>query len=191
MKQTLILYAHPFPSRSVVTKALLAAWTDQPHVTVRNLYQLYPDFDIDVQAEQQALEQADLIIWLTPVHWYSVPALMKHWFDQVLSHGWAYGHGKQALRGKAAWWVASAGAEPHAYEAEGVHGRPFANYAVAVEQIATYCGMHSLPHWVVHGGHRMAVPECTAAAQQLRLQWQHYLEQLPTAQAAATTGEQA
>lgn len=178
MPQTLVLYAHPFPSRSVVTQALLLALADQPAVSTRHLYTLYPDFDIDVQAEQEALSNADLIVWLTPVHWYSVPALMKHWFDQVLSHGWAYGQGTQALRGKSAWWVASAGAEAQAYHPDGVHGRPFADYAVAIEHIARYCGMHSLPHFVVHGGHRMAAQACDAAGQALRQQWRLHLEHM-------------
>ncbi len=187
MPQTLVLYAHPFPSRSIVSRALWQALADQPGVTTRNLYALYPDFDIDVQAEQDALVAADLIIWLTPVHWYSVPALMKHWFDQVLSHGWAYGQGAQALQGKSAWWVASAGAEPSAYQSAGVHGRPFADYAVAIEQIARYCGMHSLPHFVVHGGHRMATQACQAAGLQLQHQWRAHVEQV-AARAPSTAG---
>ena len=183
MIETLILHAHPYPSRSVVTRALLGTLSSLPGARVRSLYELYPDFDIDVQAEQQALQKADLVIWLTPVHWYSVPALLKHWFDQVLTHGWAYGSDAQALRGKAAWWVASAGAPPQAYTAEGMHGRAFDDYAVSIEQIARYCGMHSLPHWVVHGGHRLPQAAQSAACTSLRQQWQSHADGLSAARA--------
>ena len=100
----------------------------QAGTTVRALYDLYPDFDIDIAAERAALTEADLVIWLTPVHWYSVPALMKHWIDQVLAYGWAYGPDGNALRGKTVWWVTSAGAMPADYSATGAHGRPFADF---------------------------------------------------------------
>lgn len=187
MTQTLILLAHPTPSRSIVTRALCETLAAQPDVTVRNLYQLYPDFDIDVPAEQQALLQADLVIWLTPVHWYSVPALMKHWFDQVLTHGWAYGHGTQALRGKSAWWVTSAGADASAYRAHGMHGHAFADYAITIERIGDYCGMHSLPHWVMHAGHSATPPEREAAYQTLLVQWRSHVERIRTAATAPSS----
>ena len=101
----LIIHAHPRPSQSRVIKRLQEVLVAQPGAELRSLYELYPDFDIDVEAEQQALLRWQKIIWLTPVHWYSVPSLMKHWIDQVLTLGWAYGHGGEALRGKTCWWV--------------------------------------------------------------------------------------
>jgi Flavodoxin-like fold len=71
----LIIHAHPRPSQSRVIQALLGFLQDRPGAQLRSLYQLYPDFDIDVEAEQQALRHAQHIVWLTPVYWYSVPAL--------------------------------------------------------------------------------------------------------------------
>lgn len=154
MPHTLVIHAHPRPGQSVVTRALLDALAARPDTAVRSLYERYPDFDIDVGAEQEALTRADLLVWLTPVHWYSVPALLKHWFDTVLAYGWAYGHGAQALRGKTAWWVCSAGGSPAMYSATGAHMRPFADYVAPVEHTARFCGMHWLPPFVVHGGHQ-------------------------------------
>lgn len=150
---TLILHVHPRPAQSRVTRELLQALQDLPAVSVRSLYALYPDFDIDVAAEQQALREASLVVWLAPVHWYGLPALFKHWVDQVLLHGWAYGAGGDALHGKTVWWVASAGAPESDYQAGGAHQRPFADFVPPVEQIARFCGMGWLPPFVVHGGH--------------------------------------
>ena len=55
---------------------------------------------IDTQAEQAAMAEAELIVWLHPFHWYSMPSLMKLWVDEVLGYGWAYGHDGRALQGK-------------------------------------------------------------------------------------------
>lgn len=153
MLSTLVIHAHPRPGRSVVTADLHRFFASRDAVEIRSLYELYPDFDIDVTAEQQALQRADLVVWLAPVHWYSVPALMKHWFDQVLAHGWAYGEGASALRGKAVWWVTSAGGDTASYGEAGAHGRPFEEFVAPIEHVARFCGMHWLPPFVVHAGH--------------------------------------
>ncbi len=174
MPHTLVIHAHPRPRQSRVTPALLDTLAARPDTAVRSLYERYPDFDIDVASEQEALTHADLLVWVTPVYWYSVPALLKHWFDTVLTHGWAYGHGAQALQGKTAWWVASAGGTTAAYGPGGHHMRPFADYVAPVEHTARYCGMHWLPPFVAHGGQRHT-PEQLAAeqAELARLAEQH------------------
>lgn len=168
MSRTLIVHAHPRPASSVVTGALLRALAERPGTTVRSLYALYPDFDIDVAAEQQALADAGLVVWLAPVHWYSVPALLKHWFDSVLVHGWAYGEGGAALRGKIAWWVTSVGGAAAEYSAGGRHGRPFADYVAPVEQVARQCGMRWVEPFVVHAGHRASEAERDGVLRMLR-----------------------
>ena len=92
-----VIHAHPYLSRSRTNRALADALRGSPDLDFRALYDLYPDFDIDVAAEQRALEQARLVVWMHPVFWYSVPALLKHWIDKVLAYGWAYGEGGTAL----------------------------------------------------------------------------------------------
>lgn len=176
--RTLVIHAHPRPSHSVVTQGLRQALGGCPEVEVRPLYELYPDFDIDVAAEQQALAQAELVIWLCPVYWYSVPALLKHWFDQVLAHGWAYGPGAAALQGKTAWWVASAGAAASAYTADGAHQRPFADFVPPIEQTARFCGMHWLPPLVLHGGHATSPADLQAGRDTLLAQWAQHCQML-------------
>ena len=76
-----LVFAHPYPSQSRANRALFDAVRDLPGVEVCSLYDRYPDFDIDVAAEQAALARAQLVLWMHPVYWYSVPALLKHWFD--------------------------------------------------------------------------------------------------------------
>lgn len=172
MAKNLIIHAHPHPDRSVTTASLLAVLRQTPDTEVRSLYDLYPDFDIDVAAEQQALNQAQTVVWLSPIYWYTVPGLLKHWFDTVLTHGWAYGAGGQALHGKTAWWVTSAGAASKEYAADGQHGRPLHEFVPVVEHVARYCGMQWTPPFVVHAGHHASATERTDCETRLQTQWQ-------------------
>ena len=73
----LLLYAHPYPSRSRAGAALLSALEGLQGLEVRTLYELYPDFDVDADAEQAVLLRADAIVWMHPLYWYSTPALMQ------------------------------------------------------------------------------------------------------------------
>ncbi len=146
-----VIQAHPYSSRSRANRALADALRGLPDLDLRSLYDLYPDFDIDVFGEQQALLRAKLIVWMHPVYWYSVPGLLKHWFDKVLEFGWAYGEGGTALQGKHCLWVPTIGGDARAYSTGGMHGHPFATFMPVVEQTARFCGMHWETPYVVDG----------------------------------------
>jgi glutathione-regulated potassium-efflux system ancillary protein KefF len=144
-----VIHAHPYPSRSRVNRAFAEAFRALPDLDLRSLYALYPDFDIDVAAEQKALSNAALVVWMHPLYWYSVPALLKHWFDKVLAFGWAYGDGAGALHGKSCLWVPTAGGGKATFTPEGLHAHPFASFAPPIEQTARFCGMRWEPPHVV------------------------------------------
>lgn len=162
-----VIHAHPYPSRSRACAALVEAIRDLPGLELRPLYDLYPDFDVDAAAEQAALERAGLVVWLHPLYWYTVPGLMKHWFDEVLVGGWAHGKGGTALAGKDCLWVTTAG-DAHAFSPEGRHEHAFAAFVPVVEQTARYCGMNWLEPFVVHGAHEVSDAELREAGRQLR-----------------------
>lgn len=144
----LIIYAHPYPHISHANKAMLAHVADLKGVEVRSLYELYPDFNIDVVAEQQALSRADLIIWQHPMQWYSMPPLMKLWIDKVLSHGWAYGRNGSALHGKTMLWAVTTGGGEHHFSLGDHPG--FEVLAQPVQATALYCGLSWLEPYVMH-----------------------------------------
>ena len=101
MTNILILNGHPNPGASTAGKAVQEAFlTLRPDAKVRTLAALCGADGYDVAAEQAALVEADVIVWHFPFYWYSVPALMKKWIDDVLTHGFAYGSGGTALHGK-------------------------------------------------------------------------------------------
>lgn len=154
----LILAAHPDLRLSRINQALMQA--AQPlDVQVRDLYALYPDFVIDVGAEQAAAAQADLIVWQHPVHWYGMPPLMKLWLDEVLTLGWAYGHGGQQLHGKDLWLVTSTGGTEAAYSPRGYNRYFFDAFLPPYEQTAALCGLRFLPPLVLHGAHQASQDE--------------------------------
>ena len=164
----LVVFAHPYPGRSRACAALLDAVRGLPALEVRSLYDLYPDFDVDRAAEQAALERAHLVVWLHPVFWYTVPALMKHWFDEVLVRGFAYGPGGTALAGKDVLWAMTTGGDDASYAPAGRHHHPFEAFVPVVEQTARYCGMNWLAPFVVHGAHAVPAESLVESGHELR-----------------------
>jgi glutathione-regulated potassium-efflux system ancillary protein KefF len=164
----LLILAHPYPDRSIANAQLLEAVRDLQGVQVRSLYDLYPTFDIDVSAEQSALREAAVVVWQHPLYWYSVPSLLKLWFEKVLARGFAYGPDGDALRGKRCLWVVTTGGDEQAFGAHGMHGRPLHEFMPAVEQTALFCGMHWEEPMFVYGAHRLPPGELALAARGYR-----------------------
>lgn len=192
-RDILLLVAHPDLARSQITRHLLAALQADPvaaRVQVRDLYRLYPDLHLDVDAEQAALEKARLVVLLHPLYWYSMPALQKLWFDEVLRWGWAYGPGGTALRGKDFWLCASAGGGRDAYAPGGHNHRPLDDFLLPYRQSALTCGMRYLPPHVLYGAHRVEA----AALQAHTEAWLRRLNRYPDwceAEAAPVVGDEA
>ena len=141
-----MLAAHPHWRDSRVNRRLLAAARAVPGVDVNDLYGTYPDYAIDVEAEQRRLERAQLVVLLHPIQWYSMPALQKLWVDEVLAYGWAYGPEGITLQGKDLWLVATTGSPESSYHPQGYHRYFFDAFLPPYEQTAALCGMLSLIH---------------------------------------------
>ena len=144
----LIIYAHPYPQRSYVNKALLSSIRDLEHVKIHSLYDLYPDFNINVLIEQAAINDAETIVIQHPMQWYNMPALLKLWIDKVFEHGWAYGHEGKALRNKNLLWVVTTGGEESHFRHGDYPG--FSVLSQPLQKTALYCGMNWLPPFVIH-----------------------------------------
>lgn len=165
MAQIVVIAAHPHREHSRITQRMITtAAAGGARVELRDLYRLYPDFTIDIAAEQAALAAARLVIWLHPIHWYAMPPLAKLWLDEVFGFGWAYGPGGRALRGKDLWLVTSTGGTADAYRPNGHNRYFFENFLHPYEQTAALAGMRWLPPLVLHGAHRVADDELRAHA---------------------------
>ena len=156
-----VLAAHPNLRESRVNRRLQDAARGLPGVDFNDLYTSSTDYEFDVPAEQARAEAARLIVLLHPIQWYSMPALMKLWFDEVLTFGWAYGSGT-ALRGKDLWLVASTGGSEASYRPQDYNRYFFDAFLPPYEQTAALCGMRFLPPMVLFGAHRASEEEIDA-----------------------------
>ena len=83
-------------------------------------------FSADIAAEIDKLLWCDLLILQFPLWWYSVPAILKGWFDRVFANGLMYGqlgrfnHG--GMKGKRAMVSTTTGCFPGMVDEGGVMG---------------------------------------------------------------------
>ena len=167
--EVLVLAAHPQMEQSRINRAMLqaaagAAAASNGRIELRDLYALYPDYFIDGATERARLAAARLVVMQCPVHWYSLPPLLKLWLDEVLAFGWAYGPGGAALQGKDLWLALSTGGSQQAYSPEGYNRYFFDAFLPPMEQTAALCGMRFLPPLVLHGAHHAGEAEIAAHA---------------------------
>ena len=155
----LVLFAHPALEKSWVNRHLIRAIRGLDAVTIHDLYEVYPDFHIDVKFEQELLLSHDIIVFQHPFYWYSSPAILKEWQDLVLEHGFAYGHGGKALRGKKFLSAITTGGSKEAYCRQGYNRFTIRELLVPFEQTAVLCEMEYLPPFVVQGTHQLRQPD--------------------------------
>ena len=169
-RRALVLFAHPNLSKSRANRALLDVIRTLEHVTVRDLYDCYPHFVIDVEREKQLLMDHDVIVFQHPVYWYSTPAILKEWQDQVLQYGWAYGDGGVALRGKDFVSLVTCGGSTEVYSANGLHGVTLPELLRPLEATARLCGFRRHDPIILYGAQSLEEPLLKAAAKSCVLQ---------------------
>ena len=119
MKNVLIVSGHPdLASDSFANKIILADLAEQlPSAVIDDLSALYPDYKINVEAEQKKLTNADIIVLQFPIFWYSCPALLAKWMEDVFVRGFSHGSQGKALVGKKLLLSFTTGAPESAYDA--------------------------------------------------------------------------
>ncbi len=153
MEKILILFAHPRFEKSRINRVLLKNIGNLPQVTLHDLYEEYPDFNIDTDREKTLLLAHNIIVWHHPFYMYGVPAILKQWIDLVLEYGWAHGKNGDNLKGKIIFNTLTAGGTKDAYVAGGHNGFTIREFLSPFEQTARLCKMTYIPPFVVHGTH--------------------------------------
>ncbi|WP_338761313.1 NAD(P)H-dependent oxidoreductase [Massilia sp. METH4] len=121
----------------------------------------------DIAAEQRKLLWADTLIVQFPLWWFSMPAILKGWFERVYAYGFAYGvgehsdrhwgdrYGEGRLAGKRAMLVTTAGGWETHYAGRGVNG-PIDDLLFPIQHgILYYPGFDVLPPFVVYRAGKM------------------------------------
>lgn len=163
-RRIVVIAAHPQLEESRASRAMMRAAAGVDGVEVRDLYARYPDYFIDAEAEQAALLDAELLVWLQPLHWYGMTPLLKLWVDEVFAWGWAYGPGGTRLRGKDLWLALSTGGPERSYRPDAYNRYFFDAFLPPYEQTATLVGMRFVPPLVLHGAHRVGDADIAAHA---------------------------
>ena len=152
MKKTLMILAHPNLEMSVANKIIAEKVRNLKNIEVRDITKLYPDFKINVEAEQEALINVDRIIFQYPIQWYNMPPILKQWFDQVLTYGFAYGGNTYNLDGKEMMASVTTGGTEEVYA-----GGIVSKILFPLEATASFCKMKYISPIVLHG--IMVMPE--------------------------------
>ncbi len=150
MKNILIVLAHPDMERSRINKALIQAVKEKDGLIISDLYHKYPDFNIDVTAEQSLLAGAAVIILQYPFYWYSCPPMLKQWMDKILLPGFAYGKNGGSLAGKLLLCAVSADGTMAGYQKNGYNFYTMNDLLRPVELTAKFCKMHYCDPFVVY-----------------------------------------
>ncbi len=142
MKKILIVSGHPDLNDSFANKTILEETKKLlPEAEFVYLDKLYPDFCINVQAEQECLLRADIIVLQYPLFWYSAPSLLHRWMEQTFTHGFSHGRTGDKLRGKQLVLSFTSGAPEEMYRYDGPQHYPIDDFLPAYKQMANLCGM--------------------------------------------------
>lgn len=155
MKKILILFAHPRYEKSRVNKALLEGLHGQDGITIHDLYEQYPDFNVDTAREQELLLAHQIIVWHYPLFLYGPPAMVKQWIDLVLEHGWAHGAGGNHLEDKQIFATVTSGGSRESYSHSGFNRHTMPELLFPLQQAAHLCRMTWLPPYAVQGSYRL------------------------------------
>jgi len=150
--KVVVIFAHPdVDGGSVANKVIINKVREIGGVEVRDLYKMYPDFNIDIEAEQEVLTGADVIIFQYPFYWYGMPGMLKEWLDRVFVYGFAYGSTGDKLKGKEFLVSTTIGGAEEAYQESGYNRFTIDQILIPMEQTARLTGMKYNQPLISHG----------------------------------------
>lgn len=147
--KTLIISGHPDLNQSRVSAEFLSQLS-RTDATIRRLSENHSNYDFDIAREQNILVAHDRIVLLFPMFWYSMPALMKKWLDDVFLPGFAYARGGDKLAGKEILVVTTVGAPVEGYRAGGFNNYTIDELLRPIQQTARYVKARFLPTIAVY-----------------------------------------
>ncbi|HHF0518551.1 TPA: NAD(P)H-dependent oxidoreductase [Vibrio alginolyticus] len=142
MSKVVIISGHPNLDESWTNKVILNKLQKNiASIDIRRLDTLYPDYKIDIEAEQNALVDADIIVFQYPYYWYSVPALLKKWIDDVFAFNFAFGPKGDKLKNKHFILSFTVGGPQESYDPLGYNHFTIEELARPLQQLCYLAGM--------------------------------------------------
>ncbi|MGM9903383.1 NAD(P)H dehydrogenase [Enterococcus sp. 10A9_DIV0425] len=140
--KTLIIISHPTIDTSLNQQFFKEASATLP-ITWHHLEACYPDGKVGLPTELNLLKEHERIIFQFPFYWYSAPAHLKMWQDQVLESA------EQYLKGKELGIVLTTGVATKEYQAGGKEEYTISEFLRPYQRIAHKFQMSFLPPFVL------------------------------------------
>lgn len=164
--KVLVLVSHPSLKESRINDAFVRSLEENPLVTVRHIDQLIPAglSSFDVTMEQEIIDAHDAVVFQFPWFWYSPPASLKKYLDEILTPGWAY-RGGNALADKPVMVAISTGGPADAYRPEGSNKFTMEDFLAPLIATANMTKMIWQKPFVIHSSRTLSDDELTQATQ--------------------------
>lgn len=147
--KTLVILVHPDMENSKINKKWKEELEKHPDkITIHELYKEYPDWNINIEKEQELITKHDNIIFEFPLYWYSSPPILKKWLDDVLSFNWAYGN-EYRLKGKNIGFAVSVGGPEKEYSKTGSVRFSMDEILVPFEATVKYIKANLISHYIL------------------------------------------
>ncbi len=188
---TLIVLAHPRhnslnASLSQCLQSKLQLYGH--HVVLNDLYRSgfnpITDEQISITADvigaQEQIRQAEIVVLQFPLWWFTMPAMLKGWFDRVFTKGFAYDVGKifatGLLKGKKVMISTTTQSNANVYSDSGHHGN-IEKFLEPIHHTLRMAGFTILKPYVVYDAMNTS-PDHTIQKTALTRITPHLLEQL-------------
>lgn len=135
-------------------------------------------FALDIQREQARVKNADLFVFIYPLWWGGMPAIMKGWFDRVMACGFAYVDGRRFetgfFQGKYGVIGLTTGGTEDRFSSKGVYG-PIADLLYPHKRtMLEYLGLSVFSDFVAYASPRVS----TEARDDYLTKWRAHLTDL-------------
>lgn len=116
-------------------------------------------FSAELAREQQRVEAAQLLVFVYPLWWGGMPAILKGWFDRVMAYGFAYADGMRFERGffKGRYGLVAitTGGTPERFSEGGVYGPIETLLYPHRRAMLEYLGLQVEPSFVAYASPRV------------------------------------
>lgn len=145
----------------------------------------------DIEAEQAKLLWADAVIFQFPMWWFSMPAILKGWFERVYAYGLAYGvgqhegtrwgdrYGEGKFMGRRAMLSITVGGRLPHYTERGVNGAMEDLLFPIQHGMLWFPGMDVLPPFVVYQADRLTPEQYDVVAHDYQQRLEHLFDESP------------
>lgn len=167
---------NPVPGRHDFTTtqdtSLFHFQKEQGHAAEQN------SFAPDIAREQKRLDECDVLIFIFPLWWSNMPAILKGWVDRVAAFGVFYKDGlrfeRGMLKGKKAIACVTTGGTLERFSETGPYG-PIEDVLKSVNRsVFEYLGMDVLPSFISYAAPRVEEDE----RKEFLKQWAERLHQI-------------